>query len=99
MDTPRAFRYYNVIITCLMSFLIAFFSPFVSYAQAQDEEQYLEVSSFDEFTLSLNQIQSTGGTLVLTQDITVPAEESYTYNNGRYRKDVVIETKGHTINV
>lgn len=99
MDTPRTFRYYNVIITCLMSFLIAFFFPFVSYAQTQDEEKYLEVSSFDEFTLSLNQIQSTGGTLILTQDITVPAEESYTYNSGRYRKDVVIETKGHTINV
>lgn len=99
METPRTFRYHKFIITCLLSFLIAFFFPFVSYAQGQDEGKFVEVSSFDEFTSSLNQIQSTGGTIVLTQDITVPAEESYTYNNGRYRKEVVIETKGHTINV
>ena len=99
MKTPETLRYDKLIITCLISFLIALFSPFVCYAQAQDEEKCVVVSSFDEFTSSLNQIQSTGGTIILTQDITVPAEESYTYNNGRYRKEVVIETKGHTIDI
>lgn len=99
MATLGTLRYNKFIITCLLSFLIAFFFPFVSYVQAQNEGKYVEVSSFDEFTSSLNQIQSTGGTIVLTQDITVPAEESYTYNNARYRKEVVIETNGHTINV
>lgn len=99
METPKTLRYYKFIITCFISCLIAFFSPFVTYAQTQDVEKCIEVSSFDEFTSSLNQIQSTGGTVVLTQDITVPAEESYVYINARYRKEVVIETKGHTINV
>lgn len=42
---------------------------------------------------------STGGTIVLTSDITVPASESFTYTNGRYRKEVVVETMGHTIRV
>ena len=99
METPEIFRYHKFIITCLVSFFIAFFVPFVAYAQSKDEEKCVEVSSFDEFASSLNQIQSTGGTIVLTQDITVPAEESFTYNNGRYRKEAVIETRGHTIHV
>ena len=99
METPRTFRYHKLIIPCLVCFLIVIFFPFVSYAQGQDGEKYVEVSSFDEFTSSLNQMQSTGGTLVLTQDITVPAEGSFTYNNARYRKEVVIETQGHTIYV
>lgn len=95
METSGTFRYHKLIITCLISFFITFFFPLICYAQ--DEENSVEVASFDEFASSLNQIQSTGGTIVLTQDITVPAEESYVYNNGRYRKDVVVETNGHTI--
>lgn len=97
MGIPETLRDQKFIIICLMCFFIAFYSPFISYAQ--DEEKRVEVSTFDEFTSSLNQIQSTGGTIVLTQDITVPAQESYTYNNGRYQKEVVIETNGHTISV
>ena len=65
----------------------------------QAEEEIMKASSYDELTLTLNQIQSTGGTIVLTQDITVPAKESYVYINARYRKEVVIETNGHTIYV
>lgn len=97
MKAPAIFRSDKFIITCILSFLIAFFSPYPSYVQAQEEKTYVEVSSFDELSISLAQMQSTGGTIVLTQDITVPAEESYTYNNGRYRKEVRIETQGHTI--
>ncbi|MBS5734659.1 MAG: hypothetical protein KHW87_08165 [Clostridiales bacterium] len=99
METGKVLRYDKLIITCLLSFLVVFFFPVVSYALAQDEEKYVEASSFDEFTSSLNQIQSTGGTIFLTQDITVPAEESYVYINARYRKEVMIDTNGHTINV
>jgi hypothetical protein len=101
MKTPGILRYHKLIITCLILFFIVSSFPIASYAQDDyvPEEKSMEVCSFDEFTSSLSQIQSTGGTIVLTQDITVPAEESYSYNNGRYRKEVVIETKGHTINI
>ena len=85
-----------MIAACLLSFLVAFFCPFFSYAQAE-EEQYTKAASFDALRASLAQMQSTGGTIVLTQDIVVPADASYTYNNGRYRKEVTIETNGHTI--
>ena len=95
MKASVTLQHDRFIIVCLLSFLIAFFSPLVSYAQ--EEENRAEVSSFYELTESLNQKQSTGGTVVLTQDITVPAGEYYTYNNGRYRKEVVIETDGHTV--
>ena len=97
MKASVTLQHDRFIIVCLLSFLIAFFSPLVSYAQ--EEENRAEVSSFYELTESLNQMQSTGGTVVLTQDITVPAGEYYTYNNGRYRKEVVIETDGHTVYV
>lgn len=99
MKAPLTLSYVKYIIACLLSFLIAFLFSFGAYAQVQAEEGSMEVSSYDEFTSSLSQIQSTGGTIVLTQDITIPAEESYTYNNARYRKEVVIETNGHTIYV
>ena len=99
MKITGTLRYGKFIIVCLLSFFVVFFYPFVFCVQAQDQEKCVEVSSFDEFASSLNQIQSTGGTIILTQDIAVPAEASYTYNNGRYRKEVIIETKGYTINV
>ena len=99
MEIRRVLRYDKLIITCLLSLLLTFIFPFGSDAQVQAEEGGMKVSSYDEFILSLNQIQSMGGTLVLTQDITVPAEESYVYINARYRKEVVIETNGHAIYV
>ena len=99
METPQILPYRKFIIACLLSFFVVFFYPLVFCVQAQEQGECVEVSSFDEFTSSLHQIQSTGGTIVLTQDITIPAEASYTYNNGRYRKEVIIETKGHTIHV
>lgn len=99
MEVYRVVQYAKCVIMCLLSFLIAFSFFLESYALGQDEERCAEVSSYDEFILSLNQIQSTGGTIVLTQDIIVPVDESYVYNNGRCRKEVVIETNGHTIYV
>ena len=59
----------------------------------------MEVSSFEELCSSLEELKSTGGTIVLTRDITVPAGESYIYNNGKYHKKIVIQTEGHTIYV
>lgn len=97
MTEVRTFRFGKIIITCFLFFLFCFFYSFV--CDAKDEGEYAIVSSFDELTSALNQMMSTGGTIILDSDITVPASESYTYLNGRYRKEVLIETGGHTINV
>lgn len=98
MKRPGILRYKLVVLyLLLLGFVLSF--PVISHAQTQDEAKRVEVSSFDEFSASLAEIQSTGGTVVLTQDISVPAGESYVYNNARYRKEVVIETCGHTIYV
>lgn len=59
----------------------------------------MKVSSFEELCTSLEQLKSTGGTIVLTRDITVPFEGSYIYNNGKHRKEILIKTEGHTIYV
>ena len=99
MTTQKAFSCCKLIITCLFSLLITLFCPLFPDIQAKDEEKRVEVSSFDEFASSLNQMQSTGGTIVLTQDITVPDGEYCSYNNARYRKEVVVETSGYTIYV
>lgn len=93
------FRCSKFIITCFLLVFFTFFLHFVSYAQGQEEGIYAEADDFDAFVSVLNQIQSTGGTVVLTDDITVPASEIFTYINGRYRQEVVIETSGHTIYV
>lgn len=98
MTVFRTFRYSKIIITCFLSSLVVFFLPFISDAQ-NDEEVCAVVSSFDEFISSLDQMMRTGGTIALNADITVPASETYTYINGRYKKEVLIETGGHTIYV
>lgn len=98
MKTIKSPDRWQWIFIGLISFFIAFFSPSICHAQEQGEK-YTEVSSFDTFTSSLDKMQSSGGTIVLTEDITVPAGASYTYNNGRYRKEVIIETNGHTVYV
>ena len=59
MKASVTLQHDRFIIVCLLSFLIAFFSPLVSYAQ--ERENRAEVSSFYELTESLNQMQSTGG--------------------------------------
>lgn len=97
MKITTALRYCRLIISCMVCFFIAFFP--VSESCALEQEFCAEVSSFEELCSSLEQMKSTGGTIVLTQDITVPAEESFIYNNGRYRNEVIIETAGHTIYV
>lgn len=66
---------------------------------AQDIQAPSQVSTFDELKAWLQENQSTGGTVALTQDLTVPAGETYEYLNARYRKEVTIQTQGHTIYV
>lgn len=96
MKTKTTLRY-DTIILCVLCCFMTFWFPVISYAQ--EEAPRAEVSSFEEFTSSLGQMQRTGGTVVLTQDITVGAQASYAYSNGRYQKEVVIQTNGHTIHV
>lgn len=80
-----------------MCFFAVFFLPVIPSVQGQEKD--VEVSSFEELCQSMDQMKSSGGTIVLTQDITISPQKSYTYNNGRYRKEIVIETNGHTIYV
>lgn len=88
------------IITGILTVLSIFFSSAVTDAHALgDGEQPAEAASFEELKTRLNENMSTGGTIVLTQDITVSPEESYTFTNGRYRQEITIETQGHTIYV
>lgn len=98
METQKILRCFKLIIACILLLFIIFSGFSVIDIQAQ-EDVYIEVSSFDEFISSMSQIQNTGGTIALSGDITVPASESFTYNNGRYRKEVVIETRGYTFYV
>lgn len=99
MAIQRPFEYRTFIIPCLLSFFIVFFLPFASYAQAQEEVEPATASTFAELTSLLSRMQVTGGVIALTEDITVPASESFTYINARYRKEIAIETSGHTIYV
>lgn len=89
---------FTYIIAGIMAVLSIFFSSAVTDAHALgDGEQPAEAASFEELKTWLGDNMSTGGTIALTQDITVPAGESYTYINGRYRQEITIETQGHTI--
>lgn len=66
---------------------------------AQNLQAPSAVGTFDELKTWLQENQSVGGTVALTQDIMVPAGETFEYANGRYRKEVTIQTQGHTIYV
>ena len=57
----------------------------------------VQVSDFAQLTDALERLKSTGGTILLTQDVTVPSDASYTYINAAYRKQITIDTGGHTI--
>lgn len=98
MELLWILRYIKSIIACILTLFISFFCFSAIDIQAQ-EELYMEVSSFDEFISSMNQIQRTGGTIALSGDVIIPASEAFTYNNGRYRKEVIIETRGYTFYV
>lgn len=93
------FCHSKFIIACFLYVFLIFILSSASNAQERDQEIYAEAADFSELVSLLNQMQSTGGTIGLTQDITVPESEMYTYINGRYRKEVVVETNGFTVYV
>lgn len=81
-----------------MMLLMLFFLLFPSsYVDAEELPSQREAGTFEEFMMHMEQLKTTGGTICLTQDITLPEDQAYTYNNGRYRKEIVVETNGHTI--
>ena len=97
--------FFPVIITGFFALFLIFllFFPSAAYGEEQtDPEETVNVNkaaTFEELTTWLDQNMSTGGVISLTQDITVPADASYTYVNGRYQKEITILTGGHTIYV
>lgn len=75
-------------------------SPFASTPVSSAQElgpSTDQVATFDELKSWLNSHMSTGGTVSLIDDITVPADQYYTYINGRYRKEIQINAGSHTI--
>lgn len=99
MKALKTFRYDKFIITYLILFFMAFSSFFVICAMAAEGEGQADVSTFEEFKSALSDMMSTGGTICLKDDITIPAGESFIYSNGRYRKNITIETGEHSIYV
>ena len=57
------------------------------------------IQSFSGLVEWLEEHKCSGGTAVLGSDITIPAGESYEYINSVYRKELTIDTAGHTIYV
>lgn len=99
MNNSGSFCYGKFIITWLASLFIAFFLFDIPGVRAEEEGNSLTVSSCDELIASLNQLQNTGGTIVLTDDIIIPESETLTFNNARYKKEILIETNGYTFYV
>lgn len=84
-------------------FVLAIFlclTPAVSIAAAQElERPSNQVATFEELKQWLEAHMSTGGTVSLTDDITIPEEETYSYINSRYGKHIHIDVGDHTIYV
>ena len=86
-------RYGKKIIACLLVFLFVCFVP----AAPVRARETVQVSDFAQLTDALERLKSTGGTVLLTQDVTVPSDASYTYINAAYRKQITLDTGGHTL--
>ncbi len=102
MDRPQTFSF-SLIVTEIVVLVFSLFLLFPSFAYGGDpddpENIINEAASFEELTAWMDENASTGGTISLTKDITVPAGASYTYVNGRYQKEITILTMGNTIYV
>lgn len=91
---------YAVIITQIVIFvLLLFICAFSVTAQAEEMDEISTVTTFDSLRQWLEENKRVGGTVVLGNDITVPPGESYDYLNAVYRKELTINTAGHTIYV
>lgn len=84
-------------IAPVLIFVIFIFPLQAEAADTAEPDGY--VSSFDELQTWLDEHMSTGGTVALEQDITVPSDAQYSFANGRYAKEICILTRGHTIYV
>lgn len=88
---------YTRTIMKFLTLLLLLFSPCLFALAQQETSPVYEAADFDELKATLSQIQSVGGTIRLTDDILIPEEENYTFINGRYQKEITIETGGHTV--
>lgn len=89
-----------IILTETIAFLLVLFLFFSLKIKAGERESEINTaSSFKELTEWMEANKSTGGKITLTDDITIGDGETYTFNNGRYRKDITIDTAGFTIYV
>lgn len=94
-------NYSPAIITYILAFMAAIFwcLPIHAYASSESTEESCVIQSFSGLAEWLEEHKSSGGTAVLGSDITIPAGESYEYINSVYRKELTIDTAGHTIYV
>lgn len=86
-------------IIMLVLFLVFLILPLCVQAEEGNAENRGTASTFDELSEWMQMNMSTGGTITLQKDITVPSDSAFNYANGRYRKNITIETAGHTIYV
>ena len=88
-----------VIIAEVIVFATILFFLNFDYVHASETENNDTVATYEEWKKWLESHRREGGTVVLTDDITVPEDENYLYDNGKYRKNITVKTAGHTIYV
>ncbi|HJA67802.1 hypothetical protein B5F07_11160 [Lachnoclostridium sp. An169] len=89
----KIFRY---IIAGSILFVLALGGLFPTAVRGEETGR---VSSFEELCQWIDEHITTGGIVTLTDNITVPEDESYTYLNAIYRKEIIIRPEGYTIYV
>lgn len=90
-------KHFSYIIAKIVLLMLFFFVFPIIYVHGEEDPLQRPAGSFEELKTSVEELKITGGTVSLTRDIIVSADEVYTYNNGRYGKEIVVETNGHTI--
>ena len=85
-----------VIIAEVIVFATILFFLNFDYVHASETENNDTVATYEEWKKWLESHRSEGGTVVLTDDIIVPEDENYLYDNGKYRKDITVKTAGPT---
>lgn len=94
-------NYSPAIITYILFFMTAIFwlMPIYVHASSESLEEFCVIQSFSDLSEWLEEHKNSGGTAVLGSDITIPGGESYEYINSVYKKELTIDTAGHTIYV
>lgn len=83
-----------IILTEAIVWMLLFFYIFSLTVNAKDQ-----VASFDQLIEWIENHKSTGGTITLTDDITICEEEVYEYVNAKYENEITVDMAGHTIYV